>query len=114
MRKPIAEQDCIELKLSILTFGLKHDLKIHPEKDLDGFCQRTIDVGHCPCKDHEKYCPCDVALEDCLRQGYCTCRLFATTEEYPNMLIKAENRRKEKRERRNSNSKTKTAKVPCD
>lgn len=91
-RKPVKDRDPWELKLDILEFALAHNLRIHPDKDLDGFCQRTISSGHCICRDNELFCPCDPALEFCERNGYCTCRLFITPEKYPEALQKARDR----------------------
>lgn len=102
MPKMICDRDKVELKLDILEFAMEHGLRIHPEKDLDGFCERTVGVGHCPCKDHEMYCPCSVALENCKEQGFCTCRLFASAEAYPGMLAKMRARWKRKNEKRHS------------
>ena len=88
-RKPVREMDPWGLKLGILEFALANNLMIHPDKDLDGFCQRTVSSGHCICRDEEMFCPCDSALERCRRDGFCTCRLFITPELYPEALAKA-------------------------
>ena len=90
--RPVKEKDALELKLDILELALAHDLRIHPDKDLEGFCKRTIDSGHCICRDHELYCPCPDALAMCAKEGFCTCRLFITQEKYPEALKKARER----------------------
>lgn len=87
----------LELKLDILEFALAHNLKIHPGKDLEGFCSRAISAGHCPCHKDELYCPCPGALEMCLKDGYCSCRLFITPELYPEALAKARKRWEKKK-----------------
>ena len=90
--KKISEKQEWELKLDILDFALKHGLTIHPDKDLDGLCRRTVEMGHCICKDSEPYCPCPDAHELTLERGYCTCRLFLRRDLYPAELAKARER----------------------
>lgn len=92
-----------ELKLGILEFAWKNDLMIHPDKELDGFCQRTVDMGHCICKDAELYCPCNDALDKCREQGFCTCRLFIRKDLYEDALAKAKERLGRKYGRQKSN-----------
>ena len=75
-----------QLKLDILEFAYSNGLMIHPDKDLDGFCKRTVEDGHCICKDQELYCPCDTAILDCRSAGHCTCRLFIRPDLYKGVL----------------------------
>ncbi|MDM7913242.1 MAG: hypothetical protein QUS09_09110 [Methanotrichaceae archaeon] len=91
-RSPVCDKTPLELKLDILEFAWEHHLMIHPDKDLEGFCERTVSSGHCICRDTELFCPCDSALEFCRRDGYCTCRLFIVPERYAEALNKARER----------------------
>lgn len=91
-----------QLKLNILDFAWKFDLMIHPDKDLDGFCRRTIEMGHCVCKDHELSCPCSEALDKVQEQGYCTCRLFLRKDLYGEQLKNSRERLARKDERKKS------------
>lgn len=102
MKKTISQKDKTELKLDILEFAQINNLEIHPDKDLDGFCERTISVGHCICRNEELYCPCEQALPLCLKQGYCTCRLFVNQGAYPVELAKARDRWRKKNEQNKS------------
>lgn len=88
MNKPVKQKDKIELKLDILEFAQEHNLAVHPDKDLDHFCEATVTLGHCICRNDELYCPCDSALPLCQKEGHCTCRLFITCELYPIELVK--------------------------
>lgn len=97
MEKRIKDKDPLEFKLDILEFGLAHNLKIHPGKDLDGLCSRAIAAGHCPCNPNELFCPCPGALEHISRDGYCPCRLFITPNLYPEALAKARKRWEKKK-----------------
>ena len=96
--KPVKEKDKTELKLDILEFAQEHNLVVHPDKDLDRFCESTVTYGHCICRDNELYCPCEQALPLCLTEGHCTCRLFITREAYPIELAKYRGRWRKKHE----------------
>lgn len=97
--KRIIDKDKTELKLDILEFAYTNNLAIHPEKDLDGFCSRTIAMGHCICRDNVLYCPCEESLSLCKQEGHCTCRLFITQKTYPLELTKFRKRWRRKHER---------------
>jgi len=99
-----------DLKFDILEFGFNHGLFIHPDKDLDRFCEGTLSVGHCICKDNELYCPCNEALELCQKDGHCTCRLFITRERYLLELNKSREFRKKKDEQANNEALRRLAK----
>ena len=94
--KAVRDKDKIELKLDILEFAQEHNLAIYPDKDLDGFCKRTISMGHCICRDNELYCPCNQALSLCDLEGHCTCRLFIVRENYLSELAKFRERWRKK------------------
>lgn len=106
--KSIADKKEWELKLDILAFAFSHNLMVHPDKDLDGFCKRTIDCGHCICKDHELYCPCSEALSKCESQGFCTCRLFIRKDLYSDAIIKSRERLAIKDERKSNAIRSRT------
>lgn len=95
--KPVKEKDKIELKLDILEFAQNYNLAIHPDKDLDRFCESTVTMGHCICRDNELYCPCEQALPLCVKEGHCTCRLFITRESYFLELVKYRERWKKRK-----------------
>lgn len=92
VNEPITNKDPWKLKLDILEFAYRNSLMIHPDKDLDSFCERTVKCGHCICKDKELCCPCSDAFESCFSKGYCTCRLFIQPELYLKALASARER----------------------
>lgn len=105
-RNLLKNKDHIELKLDILEFAFKHNLKINPAKDLDGFCKRAVELEHCSCQVNVLVCPCPRVLELCVKDGYCVCKLFMMPELYPEALASARTKWKRKKERKDERAKS--------
>ena len=69
-----------QLKEDILNFSRDHGVNISPEKDLDAYVRRLKSTNHCACNDNRFSCPCEQALGEVQKYGYCLCRLFMNDE----------------------------------
>jgi len=60
----------------ICDFARDHNLVIHPGKGYDYYIESYFMFNCCPCDKTRHDCPCNEAVEEIARDGYCKCRLF--------------------------------------
>lgn len=60
----------------LLEFAHEHMFIIHPGKGFEYYLEGFHKFQHCPCDDKRATCPCEEAIQEVVRDGYCKCRLF--------------------------------------
>lgn len=61
---------------NVFKFAERHELYIHPGRDVKEWAELVIKEGSCPCVSSRKSCPCEYALQDIEEENCCRCRLF--------------------------------------
>ena len=61
----------------ILQFAERHELLLHPGRDIHKWAELVIkEGGCCPCVPSRRGCPCEYVLQDIEEENCCRCRLF--------------------------------------
>ncbi|MFZ5986784.1 MAG: hypothetical protein ACOYWZ_06640 [Bacillota bacterium] len=81
-------------------FAIKHNLKIHPERDFAKWAELITALGRCPCKV-DRPCPCSQALEEINHHGHCLCKFFMSEEYFVKFSEQLKNKKGGKRNAKN-------------
>ncbi|MBN1855876.1 MAG: hypothetical protein JW846_02875 [Dehalococcoidia bacterium] len=57
-------------------FARENGFMLAQSECLRAHAQKCVDLGHCPCVDSRKSCPCDEVLSDMERLGRCECGIL--------------------------------------
>ena len=60
----------------ILDFARDNKLVIHPGCGFESYVDSFYESNACPCDKTRLDCPCDKALGEVEKQGWCRCRLY--------------------------------------
>ncbi len=62
-----------EVALELAEFASKHKLLLPKPECLRSHVDKYLRLGHCPCVEVRKTCPCEEVLSDVEKMGRCEC-----------------------------------------
>jgi len=77
-----------EVRDRIRKFAMGHDLLLADPQSLEAHIAKYLELGHCPCVESRKECPCSEALHDIEKSGRCACGIFLTPRWIDKLWVK--------------------------